>query len=73
MEWKPIESAPKDGTTVLVGAYGVLGWRCRSAKMANNSYYEKRWYSGQKTNHPLGYEPTHWMPLPNPPTQQGEK
>ena len=59
-EWRPIETAPKDGSEVLVNATGiglvVVYW----------SDDESQWGTG------LGYlngeAPTHWMPLPLPPT-----
>ena len=74
MEWQPIETAPKDGTSFLGwdGKYvtemiwashedddGHVGWCC-----AGFSYggvlYDLHYL-------PLG-EPTHWMPLPDPPS-----
>jgi len=62
--WKPIESAPKDGRSILLAKAGVwVGegywsdyddtWR----EPNNNGTDEWGW--------PL--EPTHWMPLPPPP------
>lgn len=59
MDWQPIETAPRDGSDVLIGGYypnGVwfvsMGW-----------FSEDRGYwSGHKID-----PPTHWMPLPQPP------
>lgn len=59
MEWQPIESAPKDGTDMLVC------W-CRGGTMAVACWWSDGWY---EANDDIRYvsEPTHWMPLPNPP------
>lgn len=59
MEWQPIDSAPRDGTAVLlwwphwasrpvVGYYGFAGWDATEVIGA-------------------GPGPTHWLPLPPPP------
>jgi len=64
MEWQPIETAPKDGTTILV--YLANG----DVHTAYGHFYNKghdfEWaqYGGYET-----YLPTHWMPLPPPPNQ----
>ena len=58
--WRPIETAPRDGTEVLANTSGlgrvVVYWDDE----------ESQWGTG------LGYldrdAPTHWMPLPLPPT-----
>ena len=58
--WRPIETAPRDGTEVLANTSGlgrvVVYW----------DDGESQWGTG------LGYldrdAPTHWMPLPPPPT-----
>lgn len=64
-DWKPIETAPKDGTRILVG--GTPGGpSVRIAEWGNGRYrgrvngYEQGW-----VYHP-GHtcDPTHWMPLP---------
>ena len=57
LDWRPIDTAPKDGTAVLVwdgydlmvsrfGACGVNEWSTRAL---------------------CAEEPTHWIPLPEPP------
>lgn len=62
MEWKPIETAPKDGTKFLSyekawNEYIVCYWD-RSSFMAIS-------IDQFGCNEPV--EPTHWMPLPTPP------
>lgn len=56
-EWLPIETAPKDGTAIIAGAYGhrpvMVSWR-------------EQWRY-PFTMRRLTYPPTHWMPIPPPP------
>jgi len=67
MDWQPIETAPKDGTLVLVfeASQGVAV-ACQNGET---------WYLDVPWNAPdlsqdfsMYYAPTHWMPLPPPPT-----
>jgi hypothetical protein len=75
MEWQPIETAPKDGTEVLLFypryRQGIfIGHFDVSVHMSHGkeTYRSEKWWNG-------GYggmfgkepEPTHWMPLPSPP------
>ena len=57
-QWLPIESAPKNGTSVLVISKGVL-WPS-VAYFCNNHWY---W----STSAGWAGFPTHWMPLPAAP------
>jgi hypothetical protein len=71
MDWQPIETAPKDGTEVLLvrnGSFRQIGsWRkpCQQADGYRVNDGEPCWvgYSAEKRVP----EPTHWMPLPEPP------
>ena len=65
MRWQPIETAPMNGTEVLIFqriecrnedvilAYGVANW--------TGSHWDDR------IDMPPHPKPTHWMPLPPPP------
>lgn len=59
--WRPIESAPKDGSPILLSA---LGWK---------TCWRGSWSEGFKSFQEDGSRPdltihaTHWMPLPAPP------
>jgi hypothetical protein len=72
MEWQPIETAPKDGTDILM--YG------EDVGIAAGCYYTREeagcfagWF-GTCADGRVNVNPTHWMPLPPAPssTQQGE-
>lgn len=74
MEWQPIDTAPKDGRTVicywpskdadndvgLVGEpiVGVARWIKPGHQFREHWAFEGKW---------TPYDPTHWMPLPPPP------
>ena len=78
--WQPIETAPKNGRTILVwnglnsGFYtraqdmGVALWRKQAFPDGQECWCAQDCCDGVTT-----YEPTHWMPLPEPPDMQGEK
>lgn len=65
-DWQPIETAPKDGTPVMLFARSklatapapVVGW------MIDGEWIECCF----APNRPVGLVPTHWQPLPEPPT-----
>ncbi len=67
-EWQPIETAPKDGTNVLVivvehpESHCVL--RHQDGQWLNDEFFDV--ISGEQV---IWYEPTHWMPLPDPPSK----
>lgn len=67
MQWQPIETAPKDGTRLLAYWPPVFGgdnagcattwWVVTSSGLFG---WESPWEYADR-------EPTHWMPLPEPP------
>jgi hypothetical protein len=61
MDWQPIETAPRDGTPILLWAH--MDWRDELIPVTG-------WYargSGEWVCHADWFNPTHWMPLPVPP------
>jgi hypothetical protein len=64
MEWQPIESAQKDGTEVLVYVPRRMG----AIVAAAGNVTGQQWWARNMGD----LKPTHWMPLPPPPSQGGE-
>jgi hypothetical protein len=66
-EWQPIATAPKDGTRVLLWWAKDARSRIRILRWDSDLYNpEGRWTDGE-----YDYDmPSHWMPLPDPPTQE---
>ena len=74
-KWQPIETAPKDGTTVLLVSV-VTNWvgervvdyqTARYCKYFDLEGEISRWVSTAYDGTFLGDHFTHWMPLPEPP------
>ena len=82
MDWQPIETAPKDGTRVLLARFidcakyrhlPRTGW-IKVGRWVGHYLdgYENKWRENSVPEVPIGSEriglcPTHWMPLPEPP------
>ncbi len=68
MQWQPIETAPKDGTDILL-YYGLIDighWHQYKSKKAKRTGWKTRHSSympGEDPAMPL----THWCPIPTPP------
>ncbi len=66
-EWQPIETAPRDGTVILVALrppkykYRTTWGAVRQVKWLDGFWKQ----SNSVTFHP--HEPTDWTPLPEPP------
>lgn len=63
-EWRSIETAPRDGTRVIVlheGRAFIAFW---GAKFARGQSEVIGWMSDYKV---CQYRPTMWQPLPDPP------
>lgn len=82
MRWRPIESAPKDGTHILVGTFPT---RPGDVTIATAHWFDSRdfgaksgkaeWalsvnFDGEHSNHGVA-APTHWLPLPPAPDREG--
>lgn len=74
-EWRSIETAPRDGTRVLLyGPEGVTegAWNIHGYK--DDLAHLRRWNPIWLSEHGCGccggdnYVATHWMPLPPPPS-----
>lgn len=69
--WQPIETAPKDGTRVLVATKAAVYIAKYGEYRKEDSYFygwyeydcDDPWYSTDFQYHPL----THWRPLPELP------
>ena len=60
--WQSIETAPRDGTDVLVWCGGAMFIACMDVG---------RWFF-DRTDHSVKPLPTHWMPLPPLPKKGNE-
>jgi hypothetical protein len=60
--WQKIETAPRDGTTVLL-------WLVDGQMMIDGEYAIQGFHSARawRTEFHVTAEPTHWQPLPTPP------
>lgn len=79
-QWQPIETAPKDGTAVWVS---VDGQPCIGYWDPDDAFSQPKWFVKSSFRrrgdgdlsltdsvfgtYAFGVEPTHWMPLPEPP------
>lgn len=85
MKWKPIETAPRDATAILVMRDIWPGAKSGRAENCNghNTYVAEWWtndppasggrwvcYMDEIYDPPCPIDPTHWMPLPPPPTKE---
>jgi len=80
MDWQPIKTAPK-GRLILVGYRNKLGnWSTTRGRWVSSEVIESYWEDAEA---PEGWyedplegeecywiEPTHWMPLPEPPSDR---
>ena len=84
MTWQPIETAPRDGRTLLLGYFNSRGkWRTMRGQWMSEDYIAEHWEdpddvepgwfetSVEADDVPNCWrtEPTHWMPLPAAPQE----
>ena len=79
IEWQPIETVPRDGTKVLlvqdewveIGYWRADEWGEYETVSEKDGRRIQQWTT-RTTGYWGGaeaiYEPTHWMPVPKPPT-----
>lgn len=72
MKWRPIETAPRDGTAILIagGTYSYDIYADETFNSVTIAYwYGNHWRGEDRQAHDEWYthDPTHWMPLPEPP------
>ena len=74
MKWQPTETAPYNKTVLLLGDSGMLGRRhFVISGYRDKDYRGCDWLDTQNTRlSDYGVEPTHWMPLPDPPESEAE-
>lgn len=65
MQWRPIETAPKDGSYILCMSIGHTLYKGVVQEAISMCYFNNEWvaFNGDGDFHC----PTHWMPLPTPP------
>lgn len=83
-QWQPIDTAPKEGRTLLLGYHNSHGnWRTVRGQWMSEAYIAEHWEdpddiqpgwfetSVEADDIPNCWriEPSHWMPLPAPPQQ----
>lgn len=75
-EWRPIETAPKDGTPILIWQPDnrhhdeIDGCKFDDPRYAIGywrAWAKSEWDMGWGNRNQAHVNPTHWMPLPAPP------
>jgi hypothetical protein len=80
-EWQPIETAPKDGTEIIVGNDQATVWITRGSWWSDGEHWATQGYDKQEEAagwwsyaNSVGQDklndyrqPTHWLPMPTPP------
>lgn len=77
--WQPIETAPRDFTPILlwhrnrtvigeVGYYDFGGELHARMALPNEAWFDRLLEPSGWDNEPPADAPTHWMPLPEPPS-----
>lgn len=77
-EWQDIYSAPRDGTKIDLWGRNLLKFDKSGERIVNVKWGRVRDWMGHERDdwlHGRGedFEPTHWMPIPPPPTHNPEK
>ena len=73
--WQPIDTAPKDGTVLLLYAEAYhriiwgRGWYFKGVPGDGEGWIAHSFYTQPKDDMIGAFEPTHWHPLPSPPPE----
>lgn len=80
MDWQPMDTAPKNAKILISCLVKRTGYRVTPCvykwhKTNDDDRYKKEWWSDGGDYYGIKwlsdiYEPTHWMPLPEPPVMQ---
>lgn len=72
-EWRPIETAPKDGTYVLLHFPGPFhDSECPGAAVGCFSQLSSKWWlTAIWASTSAHHDPDGWLPLPPPPAREG--
>lgn len=78
MTWKTIDSAPRDGTRILIaGGTFELGWddQIIADHIEIAFWHTDHWHGPEANAHDewQKHRPTHWQPLPAPPSHDGSE
>ena len=67
--WQPIETAPKDGTRILLGRFGKPKCDMNGRIMVDwyRQQSDKAGFTGFGKFNTTYWPATHWQPLPEPP------
>lgn len=72
VEWKPIETAPKNGQAILVCVAGPQNYYPDKVWWDTAREQWTIWVTNNNVRVVLGMEPTHWMELPAAPEGQAD-
>jgi hypothetical protein len=64
-EWQTIDTAPQDGTDILVYATELGTGFPLFSVVHFEDWYQPEWITPEAGN--IDFTPTHWVPLPAPP------
>jgi len=83
--WRPIDTAPRDKTYILLGHHGenndfapwaALGFYRTPDPWGPPDPWRRKWWILERDGfHPQNsrFEPTHWLPLPQPPAKEARE
>jgi hypothetical protein len=73
-QWQDISTAPKDGRRIMVVVRGKVQfahWETQKQNAKPRPFWVHSLHMGERYNRE--HEPTHWQPLPEPPTSHSTK